>query len=203
MHEISVVVTNYNYGHLLGRCIRSLLNQTLEKKLYEVIVIDDGSGDDSLNILDVFANDIRIISLKKNMGLAYASNIGIKSCTSRYFVRVDSDDYVHPKFLENLLLGFELLGANFEAISCDYFRVEEDGKIIELGSQIRNPIACAIAFKIDAFEKLGFYNDTLRINEEVDFMARFQEAGFNIYNINLPLYRYVQHDNSLTRRVPR
>ena len=203
MHEISVIVTNYNYGHLLGRCIRSLLNQTLEKKFYEVIVVDDGSTDDSLNILDVFANDIRIISLEKNMGLAYASNIGIKSCTSRYFVRVDSDDYVHPKFLENLLLGFELVGANFEAISCDYIKVEEDGKILEFGSQNEKPIACAIAFKIDAFEELGFYNDTLRINEEVDFMARFQEAGFNIYNINLPLYRYVQHVNSLTRRVPR
>ncbi len=203
MHEISVVVTNHNYGYLLGRCIRSLLSQTIDKSLYEVIVIDDGSTDDSLNILEVFSSSIRVISLQDNVGLASASNIGIKSCTSRYFVRVDADDYVHPKFLENLLLGFELVGSNYEAVSCDYFKVEEDGRIIEYGSQNEYPIACAIAFKIDAFEKLGFYNDELRINEEVDFMARFLRAGFNIHNINLPLYRYVQHNNSLTRRVPR
>ena len=203
MHEISVVVTNYNYGKFIGRCIRSLLNQTLENSMYEIIVVDDCSTDDSLEILNLFRDQIKLVTLDKNMGLAYTSNAGIKNCRSRYFVRVDADDYVHPSFLETLLLGFELVGAEVEAVSCDYFRVTQDGTIINYGKQELNPIACGVAFKIDAFESIGFYDSNLRINEEVDFMKRFNNANMKIFNIGLPLYRYVQHDHSLTKRVPK
>lgn len=203
MHQISVVVTNHNYGHYLSRCIRSLLDQTISRELFKVIVVDDFSDDNSLEILEIYKSDIEIIALKKNMGLAFASNAGIKNCTSRYVVRVDADDYVHPKFLELFLLAFELVGANYEAISCDYIEVDVTGRILRHGNQKTNPIACGIAFKMDAFEFLGFYNPKLRINEEVDFQERFTNAGMTVFNLNLPLYRYVQHNESLTRRMPR
>jgi glycosyltransferase involved in cell wall biosynthesis len=203
MHQISIVVTNHNYGHYLARCIRSLLDQTLERKLYEIIVVDDGSTDDSLQVLEVFESEVLSIKLEKNMGLAFAANSGIKKCRSRYICRVDADDYVHPRFLENLLLGFELVGQDFDAISCDYFLVDEEGFNLNYGSQKVSPIACGVAFKSDAFETLGFYNSNLRIHEEVDFMKRFFDAGLRIHNISLPLYRYVQHDGSLTRRLPK
>jgi glycosyltransferase involved in cell wall biosynthesis len=203
LHRISVVVTNYNYGHLVGRCIRSLLDQTLLSSDYEIIVVDDCSTDDSISILRNFGDQISLIQLQSNMGLAFASNSGIERCISRYVVRVDADDYVHPKFLETILLGFELVGGSCEAVSCDYLRVDDRGQIIEIGSQEEEPIACAIAFKIDAFEALGFYDSKLRINEEVDLMQKFKRAGMRIFNINLPLYRYVQHSESLTKRVPK
>ena len=202
MKKISVIVTNYNYGHYLGRCIRSLLSQTVAQDYYEIIVVDDASTDSSHIIYDSFRNQIKCIKLAKNVGLAHASNIGIKSALGRYFVRVDADDYVHPNFLETLLVGFDLFGSKYEAMSCDYIKVEQNGELIELCSQVENPIACGIAFKIDAFEFLGLYDEALKINEESEFMARFREAGFNCYNINLPLYRYVQHGASLSNKVP-
>jgi len=112
MIKISVIVTNYNYGHYLGRCLRSLLSQSISRTHYEIIVVDDASTDSSRLIYDSFENEIKSIKNEKNVGLAQASNIGIRSALGRYFVRVDADDYVHPNFLETLLVGFDLFGTD-------------------------------------------------------------------------------------------
>jgi len=202
MIKISIIVTNHNYGHFLGRCLRSLLSQTIEKRYYEIIVVDDASTDSSHKIYESFKNEIKTIKITENVGLALAANIGIRSAIGRYFVRVDADDYVHPNFLEVLLVGFDLFGNEYEAISCDYSRVKQNGELIEFCSQLNSPIACGIAFKIDAFEFLGQYDETLKINEDSEFMRRFNIANFKCFHVNLPLYRYVQHGSSLTNSIP-
>ena len=199
--EISVIVTNYNYGRYLGRCIRSLLAQDLDSNSYEVIVIDDASNDDSKEVIRTFSNLIVPISLQKNVGLSAASNVGIKTAKARYMVRVDADDYVHASFLSILLTGFELLGRECEAIAVDYQKVTPEGEIISYGNSHQEPIACGVAFKMDAIEQLGFYDESLRLNEEVDLRNRFISAGFRTKYIPLPLYRYVQHGNSMTNKV--
>jgi glycosyltransferase involved in cell wall biosynthesis len=199
--KISVVVTNYNYGHFLSRCLRSLLDQTLPQDQYEVIVVDDGSTDNSKQVLALFTKDTTQILLEKNFGLSYAANQALRKVKSRYVVRVDADDFVHPNFLEQFLLGFELVGNMCEAVSCDYSKVLVDGTFEGIGSQLTEPIACGVAFKFEVLEFLGYYNEELRIYEEVDFMERFKTAGFRIHHLNLPLYRYVQHGDSLTSGV--
>lgn len=62
------MVTNYNYGRFLGRCLRSLINQSIDTSRYEVIVVDDCSDDDSREILKTFNKSIRTIFLEKNSG---------------------------------------------------------------------------------------------------------------------------------------
>lgn len=199
--EISVVVTNYNYGKYLGRCLRSLLNQSISKNKYEVIVIDDCSTDDSRAVLSTFNPEIRILELAENSGLSIAANTGIRSARGRYVVRVDADDYVHQDFLRVLLLGFEFFGIEFQAISLDYLEVSPIGETLKYGSQLESPIACAVCFKMDAIEQIGLYNEELRIHEEVDLLEKFQSSGFGIRNIAMPLYRYVRHKSSLTSQT--
>jgi glycosyltransferase involved in cell wall biosynthesis len=199
--KIAVVVTNFNYGHFLSRCLRSLLDQSIDRVLYEIIVVDDGSTDNSRQVLSLFESDVTQVLLDKNYGLSYAANQALRKVKSRYVVRVDADDFVHPKFLELFLLGFELVGQNCEAVSCDYTKVGIDGTTLGVGVQSSEPIACGVAFKFEVFEFLGYYNEELRIYEEVDFMKRFKEAGYRIHHLNLPLYRYVQHEKSLTSEV--
>ena len=181
--------------------MRSVLSQTLDSRLYEVIVVDDSSTDDSVEILKTYGSEIRVIENDKNMGLAYTANVGIKSAKGRYVVRVDADDYVHADFLKTLLLGFEFFGRDAEAISIDYLKVSPEGEVLSYGSAVAEPIACAIGFKMDALETLGYYNNSLRIDEEVDLRKRFEESNFRIRNLNLPLYRYVQHSSSLSKSV--
>jgi glycosyltransferase involved in cell wall biosynthesis len=197
--EISVIVTNYNYEAYIGRCLRSLISQSIDKKNYEIICVDDGSTDNSHRIISTFENEVRPVMLKENVGLASAANAGLRVATGRLIVRVDSDDYVHPDFLRVLLLSNELFGADYDAFALDYTEVDEFGNHTRNMSSKEYPIACAIAFKMEALRVIGAYKEGLRIFEEKEFMERFVKSGLKLCHINIPLYRYVQHNKSLSR----
>jgi glycosyltransferase involved in cell wall biosynthesis len=181
--------------------LRSLLSQNILKERFEVIVVDDASTDDSLSVIQPFLEHIRFFQNTNNIGLGATSNVGIRNSRGRFIVRVDSDDYVNDSFLRTLLMGFEFFGRDYQGIATDYLNVTPEGSVISYGDSQIEPIACSIAFKMDAIEALGFYDEKLRFGEDVDLRRRFENANFKIRNINLPLYRYVRHQNSLTRSV--
>ena len=76
--KISIIIPIYNRDEFIGRCIRSILSQSIDRKNYEIIIIDDGSTDYSSKIYNVFADEVIIIKHKKNLGLPTALNTGIK-----------------------------------------------------------------------------------------------------------------------------
>ena len=128
--EISVIIPTFNREKYIGRCIRSLLTQSIGLTNFEMIVIDDGSTDDSIKVLSAFKNDIKIIQNKKNLGLPTSLNTGIKASRGKYIVRVDSDDYVNKDFLKILHL-FVSSNNDYSAAACDYFLVDDDENVIE------------------------------------------------------------------------
>jgi glycosyltransferase involved in cell wall biosynthesis len=199
--NISIIVTNYNYEKYLARCLRSLLDQTLPISKYEIIFVDDCSTDNSRIVANLFADNIKTIYLPENVGLASATNIGLNNCTGRLIVRVDSDDFVHPNFLETLVLANDLLGDENDAYSLDYLEIDSTGNKIAYKSALKDPIACGIAFKSEVLLEIGAYKDGMRIFEEIELMKRFHASNYQIHNIALPLYRYVKHGNSLTTKV--
>lgn len=97
---ISIIVPVYNTGEYLSRCLDSILNQTY--KNIEVIIIDDGSTDDSLKIIREYAKRNSAIKYftQNNSGQATARNKGIKYADGEYIMFVDSDDYVSNDFCE-------------------------------------------------------------------------------------------------------
>ena len=99
--DISVVVTNYNYGTYIRRCLRSLLNQDLERSRYEIVVVDDHSKDDSLSAIESFsgAGDIKIVVNKRNLGVGASDCVGVDDTCGYTFVRVAADDYVQRHVL--------------------------------------------------------------------------------------------------------
>ena len=111
--EVSVIIPIYNQEKWIGRCLRSLLNQSISRKKYEIIVVDDGSNDRSNYALNLFGEEIELITNKKNEGLPASLNIGIKASKANHIVRVDADDYVNENFLAGLYislsLGFSIL----------------------------------------------------------------------------------------------
>ena len=86
--KVSIIVTNYNYGKYIGKCLDSLLNQNFSKKNYEVILIDDYSKDNSLKIANefLFFKNFKILKNLKNLGVAASSNKGIKHAKGNFFV---------------------------------------------------------------------------------------------------------------------
>ena len=102
--EISVIVPVYNVGNYLKICLNSIINQSFDATKYEIILIDDGSTDDSGIICDNYAkkySNIRVIH-KKNGGLSDARNCGIDNANGNYLTFIDSDDAIGKYFLEIL-----------------------------------------------------------------------------------------------------
>lgn len=104
---ISIIIPIYNTASYLPRCLDSIMSQTFED--FELLLIDDGSTDESSQICDNYSElDERIrIFHKANEGVSVARNLGLKHSYGRWVVFVDSDDYVDEKYLASLTPGIE------------------------------------------------------------------------------------------------
>ncbi len=198
--DISVIVTNYNYGKVIRRCIRSLLNQDLDRSHYEIIVIDDHSTDDSIQAMENFTQtgEIRLIVNSENLGVGASARLGVDNARGKYFVRVDADDYVQPPFLY-MLLNFLKFSPKYVGVSCDYFITDNEERILSVESFAHNGIACGLMLRTSYLELIGSYSPDKKIFEDKDLFARID--GSKIYHLQLPLYNYVRHGQSLTDRA--
>lgn len=193
--DISVIVTNYNYGKLIRRCIRSLLHQDLPKDQYEIIIIDDASTDDSISYLKTYIenDEIRLIRNNENVGIGASSRIGVDNSRGRYLVRVDSDDYVQPPFLY-MLYNFLRFSPKYVAVSCDYFITDNEERIVRRESFKENGLACGLMFRTSYLELIGSYNPDKREVEDKDILERIDHQ--KIFHLPVSLYNYVKHGNS-------
>lgn len=197
--DISVVVTNYNYGQYIRRCLRSLLSQELDRSRYEIIVVDDHSKDDSVQALETFklAGDIKLIVNKKNLGVGASSRVGVDHARGKYFVRVDADDYVQPPFL-SMLYGFLRFCPEYIGVSCDYFITDNDERIQSVESFHENGLACGLMLRTSHLERVGSYNRKKKVFEDKDLFSRLDRS--KVFHLPVPLYNYVKHGQSLTDR---
>jgi glycosyltransferase involved in cell wall biosynthesis len=175
------------------------MDQSLENDAYEIIVVNDCSTDNTNDVLENYTNDVRIFNLEENVGLAGARNFGIKKAKGQFIVFLDADDYMHRDLVRTQKLFLEENNA-LDAVSVDYYLVDERGKHQEHVSTENKPIACGIMFRKDFLYNIGLYDETFRAREEEDLRIRWKEK-YNIYNIILPLYRYRMHDNNLTKNL--
>jgi len=191
---VSVIIPVYNGEKYIARCIRSAMNQSLSKDLYEIIVINDGSTDNTAEVLKYVSNHIELINLKKNMGIAYARNEGIKASRGRYILNLDADDYIDRDLLyvESMFLN---MNTDWDAVSCDYVLVDDKEAHIKRVNSQKKPIACGIMFRVERLIEIGLYDPKFMFNEDMDLRIRF-EKKYNIKHIELPLYRYRQHDGN-------
>ena len=194
---VSLIITTYNYAQYVERAIRSALDQSLPVNQFEIIVVNDSSTDGTSTILENYSNDVRVFNLQENLGLAGARNFGIKKAKGQFIIFLDADDYLHKETLRVQKLFLEE-NNNLDAVSVDYYLVDERGKHIEHVNANEKPIACGIMFRKDFLFNIGLYDEGFRAREEEDLRIRWNEK-YNIYNIILPLYRYRMHDSNLTK----
>tara|TARA_B100000963_G_C22543248_1_gene633223 strand:- start:370 stop:1026 length:657 start_codon:yes stop_codon:yes gene_type:complete len=194
--QISVIIPVFNQERYIGRCIRSIIDQSLPLSDYEIIVIDDCSHDNTLKILNKYSDQINLIKHKVNKGLPTALNTGIKAAIGRFIIRLDSDDYVHFEYL-NILSLYLKMNSEVDAVSCDYLEVNDKEEILNRYSQDLRPLGCAVLFRIEHLIDIGLYKETQLWNEEKELMNRFLEK-YSITHLNFPLYRYRKHDGNMT-----
>jgi len=193
---VSVIIAAFNQEKFIGRCLRSLLSQSIPNDDFEIIVVNDGSTDRTPYALELFHEAIQTISNEKNIGLPASINIGIKAASSEFIVRVDSDDYVNHNFL-NFLHYYLEENKNADAVACDYMLVDDMGEWIDRVNCMEYPIACGIMFRKQQLIEIGMYDENFRCHEDRDLRIRF-EKKYKINRLQLPLYRYRRHSSNMT-----
>ena len=186
--KLSIIIPVYNVEKYIEKCILSCCNQNLDTLDYEIIIVNDGSPDKSLEIasrLEQLYSNIVIIS-QTNQGLSAARNKGLNSAKGEYVWFVDSDDWVKENcFLEiyNKCLGLDLDVLLFGANDCDDYicikrclpfndsKIPVDGKSFLLTNEIVFPV-CFKVFKRDFLinNNLYFLKDIM--HEDNEFIPR-------------------------------
>ena len=201
---ITIYITNFNYGKYIKQAIESVLNQTI--KDFELIIVDDGSEDESLGIINDYKDNPKIKIIKQlNRGLNVSNNIVLKLARGKYIIRLDADDWLETsalKELSNVLNNNPKVGLVF----ADYFHVNKYGVIIErvkrhnfknvnLLDQPAHGACTLIRTKI--LKSIGGYDEDFKCQDGFDLWIRFIQE-FEVSNINKPLFFYRQHDKNLT-----
>jgi len=199
--KVTVLITAYNVEKYIGRAIRSILNQSVERATYEIIIVEDHSTDRTRFALDVFKDEIRLIINKKRLGLPASLNRGIRKARGQFLVRLDGDDYVHRDFIKILEMHLAM-NEGIDAIACDYLFVDNNEKVIDQVNCFERPIACGIMFRIEQIIDIGLYDENFLIKEDEDLRIRFLKK-FNIDRVKLPLYRYRRHNCNMTNNAER
>lgn len=132
MDKISIIVPIYNAYKYLDRCINSLVNQTY--KNIEIILLNDGSRDDSIKIINKYASeDKRIIVVdKENTGVSDTRNIGIKKATGKYICFCDADDMYDKDYIK--IMYETIKQKNVDMVRCNYKIIDSNNKFISKGN---------------------------------------------------------------------
>ncbi|MGJ5672167.1 MAG: glycosyltransferase family 2 protein [Nostochopsis sp.] len=202
--EISVILCTYNREKYLDNCINSVIAQTF--KDWELIIVDDGSQDNSFDIVNIYVQKFRQIRYIKhqNRKLAYSKNIGIKNSFGKYITFIDSDDVYKPNHLESRL-GFMKANPDIDLIEGGFFTEEEvlvadyfqAGKTINLRECVLGPTFFGkrqVFLELQGFENIAYGEDT-------DFWYRAVKF-FKTQKVTQPeTYVYTRAETSITKSV--
>lgn len=209
---VSIIVPVFNAQEYIERCIKSLIKQSINN--LEIILVNDGSTDNSLRIMEEYKNidnRIKIIN-KKNGGVSTARNTGLMYSNGKYVSFVDSDDWCEEDMFENMYKLAE--NNNCDIISCGYIMDNKDGKEVymyktvkdiigvnnnDIGEIIHNSNASfsvAKLYKSKIIKKNNLkFNESLSIGEDAmfvcDYLLHIDSAGI----IGKALYHYVRCNN--------
>ena len=208
--KISVIIPVYNVEEYLARCVHSIINQSY--KNLEIILINDGSTDDSGKLCDFFAvKDKRIkVIHQENRGLSGARNSGLKIATGEYIGFVDSDDWIEIEMYESMLNAMFKLKAN----------IAECGIVETISSKFKTDRSGSIALvkRLDALKRIIekqdfsvcrklFHKQTIdniyfiegKNSEDVYFTIESFKNITNLVCLSNPYYNYFVFGDSITR----
>ncbi|MBN1639415.1 MAG: glycosyltransferase family 2 protein [Ignavibacteriales bacterium] len=187
---VSVIIPTYNRARLIGRSIQSVLNQTYQD--FEIIVVDDGSIDNTREVIKEFQRkDKRINYIKhdENKGGSAARNTGIKASRGEYIAFQDSDDEWLPEKLEKQMKMFEKVSLEIGVIYTGFWRMEEDkreyipsDKIIKKEGDIHTELlkenfvtTQSIVVRKECFGKAGMFEEDLPRLQDWELVLRLSK----------------------------
>ena len=208
MTKCSIIIPNYNQGHFLERSVSSAVAQTVNKEDLEIIIVDDGSKDNSLltaQLLISKFNDSTITLIKKqNGGTASARNAGILASSGEYIGFLDADDEYHPQKAE---ISIKYLDKAKEVglVYSDYLEVFPERTVYNAKPDFNPSVLkneCIVStnsfIKRSVVNTVGLFNESIKIIEDYDYWLRISAANFMCLRIPVPLFTYYNHGENKT-----
>jgi len=216
MPKISVIIPTYNRANTLPKTINSVLNQTYQD--FEIIIVDDGSDD---NIKDIITkiqkkdNRIKYFFQEHFGSPSKPLNFGIKNSLGEYITFLGSDDELSPIYLEKLLNLLESSEKNVDITSCNVLIIDDKGKVLREISKPKNTnnehiirtslthnyIFGNIFVKREIFNKVGFFDENIKIREDFDMWIRLAKMNLNFEFIYKPLYLVNIHKKQISANI--
>lgn len=210
MKRLSVIIPCYNVQEYLSKCIDSVIDNELDD--IEIILVNDGSKDDTLKIIKEYkkkCKDIIKIVDQENQGLSMARNAGIEVSTGEYITFLDSDDYVDSKMYSTMLdkayeSNFDLVVCGVKMLYSDHELNVNSGVVKDCNSkeEVKEvmynfyPAACNKLYKREVIGDLRFKKGVWF--EDVEFMYRLLPHVKSIGIVNEYYYYYLQREGSIT-----
>lgn len=213
MIKVSVIVPVYNVEQYIGKCLETLVSQTLDE--IEIIIVNDGTKDQSQKIVDYYLekypNKIKSF-IKENGGLSSARNFGLQKAQGEYVAFVDSDDYVTSDMYEKMYVKAKEI--DFDLVVCDFNEIREE-KIIpclcHLETDLHDKKAikqAMVNFYPSAWNKLFKKSslDTFLFKEgvwfeDVEFIYRVLPYLNSIGYVKGNFYQYLIREGSITSSI--
>lgn len=218
MPKVSVIIPTYNRKEYLPRAIYSVINQTF--KDFEIIVVDDGSSDETKEIvasfIKIFPDKIKYL-YQENSGQPSALNRGIKVAKGEYVSFLDDDDVFLPRMLEKAVHC--LVNEGYDAVKTSCYKIYLDSNCNEIKrvlidrsylteinnlflellkkNIIGNPTSLIKKF---CLEEIGLFDSTLRRSQDWDLWIRVAKSGFRIKGLGEPLYEYFKFESRSSKR---
>lgn len=220
--KISIIIPIYNTSKFLEKCIRSIMEQNFKE--IEIICVNDGSKDNSLEILNKLAKeDSRIMVIdKKNEGVSKARNVALEKAQGKYCLNVDSDDWIEQGYLKALYERAEKdnLDITISNIIFDYLDNSKKNYILNDLNISEEKIINKDEY-INVFLKNNFhgytwnkliktelyknnklkYNEEISMLEDVEIILKIVKFSKKIGKVNKAFYHYIQHDASCCQNI--
>jgi glycosyltransferase involved in cell wall biosynthesis len=198
---ISIVIPTYNRAHLISRAIKSVLSQTFTA--WQLIVVNDGSQDNTDEVIEQFLGDNRIKYVKKNnTGAADTRNVGVAHATFPWVTFLDSDDEAYPHWLSRFSHAID---HGEQIISCGLEKYDEHGKLITTVVPKQTRVSKGGQFTHggvyimpkELFLELGGFDAKVRAGQHTEFSFRLKgyavKHNINTYIISEPLVKIHIH----------
>jgi glycosyltransferase involved in cell wall biosynthesis len=205
----------YNAVDYIMEAIESVLIQNYRN--FELLIINDGSTDNTEEIVLGFKDERIRYYHQENRGLAATHNVGIKQSRGEFIIKLDCDDMMVPDFIAKHLQEFEK-HPEADLIYCDDCLIDEDSKPIRV---IERPeytdrkllirdlfrggfpvVPFRTCIRRSVFDKIGFFDEELLVGEDYDMMRRFTKQALKAHHLKAPLYIRRMTRDSLSRRKP-
>ena len=209
-NNISVIIPSYNSGVYLD----NLLDKLVELKNIDIIVVNDGSKDNTTKLLESYTN-IKYVYNKQNMGISYSRNKGLEKVTTKYFTFIDADDMITDDMLD--IMYKECEENDLDMCICNYTeiidnepikskykyedKIYENKELIEktFNDQI-STVVWGKLYRTKTYKNIKF-NEKLKINEDYEYTLKCFKVSNKVKTLDKYLYKYYKNIRSITSNL--